>query len=91
MAEVVAGGRACGASIDATDADEMVQLTEAMVPYRTSMALDVAAGRPLEHEAIHGEPVRAAAAAGVSMPRVATLYRELAVLDARNQSRSTAR
>jgi 2-dehydropantoate 2-reductase len=91
MAEVVEGGRACGAGIGPGDASDMVSLTEKMVPYRTSMALDAEAGRPLEHDAIYGAPVRAAAAAGVAMPRVEALYRALDVLDARNQSRSTAR
>ncbi len=68
MAEVVAGARACGAALTDADADHMVALTERMVPYRTSMALDRAAGRPLEHEAIYGNAVRAAAAAGSPMP-----------------------
>lgn len=90
MAEVVAGARACGAALGEQDATDMVALTEAMVPYLPSMALDHAAGRPLEHEAIHGEPVRTAAAAGVAMPRVELLYRALAVLD-RNQATSTER
>jgi 2-dehydropantoate 2-reductase len=88
MEEVVAGAVACGASLSPGDVADMVQRTEAMVPYRTSMALDVDAGRPLEHEAIYGAPVRAARDAGVAMPRVEALYRALDVL---NQSRSTAR
>jgi ketopantoate reductase len=47
------------------------------------MALDAASGRPLEHDAIHGAPVRAAAAAGVPMPRVEQLHLALDVLDRR--------
>jgi 2-dehydropantoate 2-reductase len=81
MAEVVEGALACGAALTTADVDDMVARTEAMVPYRTSMALDVEAGRPLEHDAIHGEPVRAAHRAGVHMPRVQALWRALAVLD----------
>ena len=77
MAEVVAAGQACGAAIDASTAAEMVARTEAMVPYRTSMALDRAAGRPLEHDAIHGAAVRAGAEAGVAMPMVEALWRAL--------------
>lgn len=84
MAEVVAGARACGGQLTPADADDMVARTEAMVPYRTSMALDAQAGRPLEHDAIHGAPVRAAAAAGVAMPRVEQLWRALDVLDRRS-------
>lgn len=82
MAEVVAGGQACGAQIAPADAHQMVVRTEAMVPYRTSMALDRAAGRPMEHDTIHGAAVRAAATAGTAMPRVEQLWRTLAMLDA---------
>ena len=77
MAEVVAGGTACGAVLTAADAADMVVKTEAMVPYRTSMALDLEAGRPLELDAIYAAPVRAAAAAGVAMPKVDALRRSL--------------
>ena len=81
MAEVVAGGRACGARIGSADADEMVARTESMVPYRTSMALDRVAGRRTEHDTIYGAAVRAAAEAGVAMPRVEQLWRMLELLD----------
>jgi 2-dehydropantoate 2-reductase len=82
MAEVVAGAQACGAALTDADADHMITLTEQMVPYRTSMALDREAGRPLEHEAIYGVAVRSAAAAGAPMPRVEQLWRLLALLSA---------
>jgi 2-dehydropantoate 2-reductase len=65
---------------DATAAD-MVVRTEAMVPYRSSMALDLAAGRPLEHGAIHGAAIEAAAAAGSAMPLVEALWRALDAVD----------
>ncbi len=87
MAEVVSGGQACGAVIGPGDAELMVTSTEQMVPYRTSMKLDFDAGRPLEHDAIHGAPVRAAAAAGVAMPRVEALWLQLAFLDSQNRRR----
>jgi 2-dehydropantoate 2-reductase len=51
----------------------MIARTEAMVPYRSSMALDLAAGRPLEVGAIYDAPVAAARAAGVDVPRIAQL------------------
>ena len=82
MHEVVAGGRACGADITEADVQDMVARTEQMVPYRTSMALDREAGRPLEHEAIYGAAVRAAAAAGVAMPSVEALWLELQAVTA---------
>jgi 2-dehydropantoate 2-reductase len=83
MEEVVAGARACGADLGPDDITAMVQMTESMVPYRTSMALDRVAGRPMEHDAIHGAAVRAAAAEGVAMPRVEALWRALDLLDRR--------
>jgi len=39
----------------------------------------------MEVEAIFGRPVRAARAAGAAVPRMETLWRELAFLDARNR------
>jgi 2-dehydropantoate 2-reductase len=81
MEEVVAAGRACGAALGPDDVGAMVRMTQSMVPYRTSMALDLAAGRPLEHDVIHGAAVRAGTAAGVPMPRTEALWRALAVLD----------
>lgn len=81
MREVVAAGIACGAHLTNDDATEMIERTKTMTPYRTSMALDFAAGRPLEHEAIYGTPVRVATALGLAMPRVEALYRALDVLD----------
>lgn len=81
MEEVVTAAVACGAALSAADITDMVQRTETMVPYRTSMALDLDAGRPLEHDAIYGAPVRAALEAGVAMPRVEALYRALDVLN----------
>jgi len=83
MDEVVAAGRASGAAIGPDDVEGMLAMTQAMVPYRTSMALDVVAGRPLEHDAIHGAAVRAGTAAGVAMPRTEALWRALDVLDHR--------
>jgi len=73
MAETVAAARACGAAIDEATAAAMVARTEAMVPYRSSMALDLAVGRPLEVAAIYDVPIAAAKAAGVDVPRMEQL------------------
>jgi 2-dehydropantoate 2-reductase len=83
MEEVVAGAQACGAELGADDITAMVRMTESMVPYRTSMALDLAAGRRMEHDAIHGAAVRAGAERGVAMARVEALWRALDVVDRR--------
>jgi 2-dehydropantoate 2-reductase len=64
----------------------MLADTAQMKPYRTSMKIDFDAGRPMEVEAIYGNPLRAAQAAGATLPRLETLYRQLKFLDQRGQS-----
>ena len=59
----------------------------AMGPYKPSSMIDFVEGRPVEVEAIWGEPVRQAQAAGASMPRMAALYAAiLKAIDQRNVS-----
>ena len=55
----------------------MLSRTERMTPYLPSMKLDHDAGRPLEVEAIFGNPYRAACAAGFDPPLLGDLYRRL--------------
>ncbi|ESA34014.1 2-dehydropantoate 2-reductase [Leptolyngbya sp. Heron Island J] len=63
--------------IPLTWATQMLEATTRMQPYRTSMKIDFDEGRPLEVEAILGNPVRAAAQMGVAVPEMATLYRQV--------------
>jgi 2-dehydropantoate 2-reductase len=88
MREVVAGGAACGAALTLADVDDMVAKTEAMVPYRASMAVDLAAGRPLELDAIYAAPLRAAAEADSAMPAVEQLLAELRLCDEDRRGRA---
>lgn len=88
MEEVVGAARADGASLGSDDVETMIRSTEAMVPYLSSMALDLAAGRPLEHDAIHGAAVRAASRHDVPVPRIEALWRALDVVDLRRRSAS---
>lgn len=92
MDEIVAGAHAeCaartpGAPDRRLPADlpaRMLALTDRMPPYPTSMKVDFDHGRPLEVEAVLGEPVRAAAAAGCELPRARMLHRAVAFLDRR--------
>ncbi len=85
MREVVAGARSCGRHIDDSFVQKMLAGTVAMKPYRASMKVDFDAHRPMEVEAIYGNPLRAAQQAGARMPLVETLYRQLRFLDARNR------
>ena len=75
MAEVVAAARANGVNLPADIIDKNIQRTLTMGPYRTSMHIDRQLGRRLEVEAILGEPLRAAHAAGVATPALEMLYR----------------
>ncbi len=78
MAEVVAAAQATeGKTIAPAFVQKMLDDTAAMRPYRTSMMLDADAGRPLEREAIVGDPLRAALAAGCAVPHMQQLYEAL--------------
>ncbi|MCU0269110.1 MAG: putative 2-dehydropantoate 2-reductase [Acidimicrobiales bacterium] len=85
MDEVITGAQACGHHIEASFADTMLADTDAMRPYATSMKLDFDAGRPLELDGIYRAPLVDSRAAGVDLPRVAMLYAQLQLLDARNR------
>lgn len=73
MDEVVAGARAAGHDVPEAFRDEMLAATDAMRPYDPSMKLDLAAGRPLEIDAIYDVAARTAREAGVPMPRTEAL------------------
>ena len=83
MREVAAGAAAFGRTIDDRFIDQMLEHTDKMVPYRPSMKLDYDCGRPMEVEAIYGNPIRAAAQRGVNLPRIGALYQQLSFIDQR--------
>ena len=55
-----------------------------MTPYRTSMKIDYDEHRPLEVEAIFGNPLRAVQRTEAASPLLEQLYHQLKFLDARN-------
>ncbi|MBE9111492.1 putative 2-dehydropantoate 2-reductase [Nodosilinea sp. LEGE 07298] len=67
----------------------MLAHTEQMAPYRTSMKIDFDEGRPLEVEAIYGNPMRAAQAAGAVVPKIEMLYHQLKAIDRRQSETSS--
>lgn len=73
MAEVIEAARAQGLDLS----DELIELnierTRPMGAYRPSSMIDFLAGRDVEFEAIWGEPLRRAKAAGVAVPRLERL------------------
>ncbi|NEO84490.1 MAG: putative 2-dehydropantoate 2-reductase [Spirulina sp. SIO3F2] len=86
MQEVQQGAAAWDCEIADAFIEQMLTHTEQMTPYLTSMKLDAQQGRPLEHEAIVGEPWRWAAARGVDLPRIGMIYRQLAFCDRLSQA-----
>lgn len=85
MREVQAAARACGREIEDSAIQENLELTRRMTPYRSSMKIDYDEGRALETEAIYGNPLRAALAAGFHPPILETFYRLLKFLERRRR------
>ena len=81
MKEVIAAANRCGHALPDNAWREHVKRTETMGPFKPSTLVDWETGKPLEIEAIWGEPVRRAVAAGAKMPRTETLYILLKKLD----------
>ncbi len=82
MHEVIDAANKCGHALESAAALEQMKRTEAMGAYKPSTLLDWEAGKPLEIEAIWGEPLRRAAAAGSHTPRLEMVYALLKSLDA---------
>ena len=81
MYEVAAGSKSCGRIIPDSFIQTMLDYTVKMKPYRTSMKIDYDERRPLEVEAIFGNPLRKAQAAGVDLPQISCIYQQLKFLD----------
>ncbi|HME88152.1 MAG TPA: 2-dehydropantoate 2-reductase [Chthoniobacterales bacterium] len=81
MGEVIGAANKCGHALPNEAWRELMKRTETMSGYKPSTLLDWEAGKPLEIEAIWGEPVRRATAAGGQMPRTEMIYALLKKLD----------
>jgi 2-dehydropantoate 2-reductase len=81
MQEVIAAANQCGHALPIATAAEQMKRTETMGAYQPSTLLDFVSARPLEIEAIWGEPLRRAAAAGAQTPRLQVLYSLLKSID----------
>ncbi len=81
MDEVVKGATACGRPIPHSFVETMIADTRAMEPYTTSMQVDFERKRPMEVEAIFGEPLRAANRAGAVLPKIEALYGDLSEIN----------
>lgn len=74
MEEVLRAARADGVDLDPRSMEDNFRQTMGMGAYRPSILVDFDKGRPTEHEAIVGEPLRRAEAAGVAVPLMRELY-----------------
>ncbi|MEO8269808.1 MAG: putative 2-dehydropantoate 2-reductase [Aureliella sp.] len=83
MREVCEAASRCGYSIDEAHVAKMLEDTRRMVPYDSSMRLDFLARRPMEVEAIFGNPLRAALQTGYRPSKIEMLYQQLCFLDRR--------
>ena len=81
MDETIAIANGCGYKLPTAVALDQMKRTKTMGSYNPSTLVDFRAGLPLELEAMWGEPLRLARAAGIPAPRLEMLYRLLVALD----------
>lgn len=87
MQEVALAAKTAGDRlISQTYIQNRLEYTAKMKPYRTSMKIDYDSQRPMEIEAILGNPLRAATAAGAHLPRIQMLDQQLKFLETKNRS-----
>jgi len=80
MEEIVAAAAAFGHAIPQSYIEQQFVVTSRIGAYAPSSLVDYRAGREVEIEAIWGEPLRRAQAAGIAVPELARLYAELRTL-----------
>ena len=84
MIEVITAAQHLGVkNIDATFADQMLRMTDEMIPYSPSMKLDFDVHRPMEIEYLYTRPLTIAREAGCAMPKLEMLEAELRFLEER--------
>ncbi|MEG4419722.1 putative 2-dehydropantoate 2-reductase [Microcoleus sp. LAD1_D5] len=91
MGEVIAAAKSCDRIIPDDFIPQMLEYTQKMKPYRTSMKIDYDESRPLEVEAIFGNPIRVAQQAGIKLPQIEVLYRMLKFVDVQRQEAERTR
>jgi 2-dehydropantoate 2-reductase len=81
--DVAMAAAACGKTITPDFQQKMIAITVGMTPYFPSMKLDYNSGKPMEIEAIFGNPLRLARKAGYNAPYILMLYHLLKYLHKR--------
>jgi 2-dehydropantoate 2-reductase len=72
--DVASAAEVCGKTISLDFQQKMIDITVTMTPYFPSMKLDYDSGKPMEVEAIFGNPLRLARKAGYNAPYISMLY-----------------
>jgi 2-dehydropantoate 2-reductase len=80
MNEVIAAANKCGYALPSDAWREHMKRTDSMPGFKPSTLTDWENGKPLEIEAIWGEPLRRGAAAGAQMSRTEMIYSLLSKL-----------
>ena len=74
MREVIQVANKLGYNLSDSLIDHNIEETKSMGPYRPSSMIDFMEGRPVEVEAIWGNPVRVGRSVGVEIPNMEALY-----------------
>ena len=88
MEEVIAAAQKCGFTMPDGVIQTEIERTRSMGAYKPSTLVDFEAGRPLEIEAIWGEPLRRAEAAGANSPRMTALYAKLKEIETKRHTQA---
>jgi 2-dehydropantoate 2-reductase len=91
MNEVTVAASRCGHTLPSDSWRELMKRTETMGAFKPSTLLDWEAGKPIELEAIWGEPARRARAAGFEMARTEMLYALLKTMQKKTPSPGASR
>ncbi|MDB6056687.1 MAG: panE 1 [Verrucomicrobiales bacterium] len=91
MEEVMQAAGKCGFPLESSTPEQLIRRTEMMGAYKPSTLVDFEMGKPLEIEAIWGEPLRRGVAAGANLPRLQLLYSLLQFVDRACQENATDR
>ena len=83
--EVHQGAAACGVAVPDEAIEITMDNTRKMVPYDSSMRIDFQNNRPMELQAIFGNPLAATKQHGHEMPRVEMLYQILQFMNPSGQ------
>ena len=82
MMEVVGAAKALGINgVDEAFVEKMIQMTDAMTPYKPSMKLDFDNHRPMEIDYLYSKGIQQAANAGYRMHKLEMLEQELRFLE----------